>query len=67
MRAPKMVQYNMNPSATKNAAARPKLVVKFFRQDASGSEPVRLWLKSLSEEERKAIGMARLKRLRGKQ
>lgn len=34
----------------------PKLAVKFFRQDASGSEPVRDWLKALPSEEKKAIG-----------
>jgi phage-related protein len=34
----------------------PKLAVKFFRQPASGSEPVREWLRSLPEDERKAIG-----------
>lgn len=34
----------------------PKLTVKFFRQDASGSEPVRDWLKGLPLEEKKAIG-----------
>ena len=40
----------------KKADALPKLMVKFFRQGASGSEPVREWLKSLPEEERKGIG-----------
>jgi len=34
----------------------PKLNVKFFRQPASGSEPVRDWLRQLPENERKAIG-----------
>lgn len=34
----------------------PKLSVKFFQQEASGSEPVREWLKSLPVTERKAIG-----------
>jgi len=34
----------------------PKLSVKFFRQSASGSEPVRDWLRQLPENERKAIG-----------
>ena len=34
----------------------PKLLVKFYRLEASGSEPVRGWLKSLPEDERKAIG-----------
>src|SRR5260370_26978106 len=47
----------MKPWGTKKAATPPRLTVKFFRQDASGSEPVRVWLKSLPEEERKAIGM----------
>lgn len=35
---------------------RPKLFVRFFRQDASGSEPVREWLQGLPEGEKKAIG-----------
>jgi phage-related protein len=47
-----MVQYNL-AKAVKNA---PKLVVKFFQQGASGSEPVRDWLKALPLEEKKAIG-----------
>lgn len=34
----------------------PKLSVKFFRQDASGSESVRDWLRSLPGGEKKAIG-----------
>lgn len=34
----------------------PKLAIKFFRQDASGSEPVRDWLKALPPEEKKSIG-----------
>ncbi|MDR3054530.1 MAG: type II toxin-antitoxin system RelE/ParE family toxin [Zoogloeaceae bacterium] len=34
----------------------PKLVVKFFRQKASNSEPVRDWLKELPLAEKKAIG-----------
>ena len=34
----------------------PKLNVKFFRQPASGSEPVRDWLRQLPDNERKAIG-----------
>jgi phage-related protein len=34
----------------------PKLTARFFRQDASGSEPVRDWLKNLPQSERKAIG-----------
>jgi phage-related protein len=34
----------------------PKLLVKFYRLDASGSEPVRDWLKSLPKDERKEIG-----------
>ncbi len=33
-----------------------KLNVKFFRQKASGSEPVRDWLRKLPANERKAIG-----------
>jgi len=36
--------------------AKPRLAVKFFRQEASLSEPVREWLKSLPESERKVIG-----------
>jgi len=36
----------------------PRLTVKFFKQDVSGSEPVRDWLKDLPAEERKAIGEA---------
>ncbi len=36
----------------------PKLVAVFFRQGASGDEPVRSWLKSrVNAEERKAIGI----------
>ena len=35
---------------------KPKLTVKFFQQEASGSEPVRNWLRELPIEERKAIG-----------
>jgi phage-related protein len=35
---------------------QPKLLVKFFQQQASDSEPVRDWLKSLPIEDRKAIG-----------
>ena len=34
----------------------PKLAVKFFRQGASGSEPVRDWLQGLPLEEKKAVG-----------
>jgi phage-related protein len=34
----------------------PKLKVKFFRQKASGTEPVREWLKQLPDYERKQIG-----------
>ncbi|GHU11897.1 hypothetical protein FACS1894185_5860 [Betaproteobacteria bacterium] len=34
----------------------PKLSVKFFCQDASGSEPVRDWLQALPLAEKKAIG-----------
>ena len=40
--------------AIKNSS--PKLSAKFFQQEASRSEPVRDWLKSLPEDERKAIG-----------
>lgn len=50
--APKMVQLK-TMKAVKNG---PKLEVKFFRQDASGSEPVRNWLKTLQPEEKKSIG-----------
>lgn len=32
------------------------MTVRFFRQDASGSEPVRDWLKALPLDEKKAIG-----------
>ncbi len=36
----------------------PKLEAVFFRQEASGDEPVRSWLKSrLNSEERRAIGI----------
>lgn len=41
---------------TKIISHQPKLSVKFFRQQASDSEPVRDWLKSLPLEDRKAIG-----------
>jgi phage-related protein len=34
----------------------PKLSVKFFKQAASGGEPVRDWLRSLPDDEKKAIG-----------
>jgi phage-related protein len=34
---------------------RPKLTVRFFRT-ASGREPVREWLKSLGQADRKAVG-----------
>ena len=34
----------------------PRLTVRFYRE-ASGSEPVRDWLKSISESERREIGM----------
>jgi hypothetical protein len=33
-----------------------KLNITFFRQKASGSEPVRDWLRQLPENEKKAIG-----------
>ncbi len=39
-------------------SSKPKLIVSFFKQDASGSEPVRDWLKTLPADERKAIGEA---------
>jgi phage-related protein len=35
---------------------KPRLSVKFFQQEFSGAEPVRDWLKSLPEDEKKAIG-----------
>lgn len=35
--------------------AKPKLPVRFFRT-TEGREPVRIWLKSLPDEERKTIG-----------
>jgi phage-related protein len=47
-----LVQYN-TAKAVKNG---PRLAVKFFQQGASGSEPVRDWLKALRSDERKAIG-----------
>jgi len=47
-----MVQSN-GAKAVKN---EPRLAVKFFRQGASGSEPVRDWLKALPLDEKKAIG-----------
>ncbi|TAK71691.1 MAG: type II toxin-antitoxin system RelE/ParE family toxin [Betaproteobacteria bacterium] len=47
-----MVQSN-TVKAVKN---EPKLAVKFFQQGASGSEPVRNWLKALPLDEKKAIG-----------
>lgn len=34
----------------------PLVAVRFFRQDASGSEPVRKWLQGLPAQEKKAIG-----------
>jgi phage-related protein len=34
----------------------PKLSVKFFKQESSEEEPVRSWLKSLPEDEKKEIG-----------
>lgn len=36
--------------------AGPKLDALFFRQEVSGDEPVRSWLKSLPDDERKLIG-----------
>jgi len=47
-----MVQSN-TVKAVKNG---PRLAVKFFQQGASGSEPVRDWLKALPLDEKKAIG-----------
>lgn len=38
-------------------SGEPKLSVKFFQQ-SSGDEPVRSWLKSLPEDEKKEIGTA---------
>ncbi len=35
----------------------PRLAVRFFKQDASGVEPVRDWLQSLPASERKQIGV----------
>lgn len=43
----------MNHAAIKNG---PKLSVKFFRQKASLSEPVRDWLRSLPITEKREIG-----------
>jgi len=43
----------MNHAAIKNG---PKLSVKFFRQKASSSEPVRDWLRSLPITEKREIG-----------
>ena len=37
-------------------SGKPKLAVKFFRQGASESEPVRDWLRSLPKDEKTAIG-----------
>ena len=37
-------------------SGKPKLTVKFFRQGASESEPVRDWLRSLPKDEKTAIG-----------
>jgi len=50
--APKMVHYKLS----KKVKNGPKLAVKFFKQPASGSEPVREWLRTLPDDERKAIG-----------
>jgi phage-related protein len=41
---------------SKIISKQPKLSVKFFQQQASDSEPVRDWLKSLPIDDRKAIG-----------
>lgn len=35
----------------------PRLTVRFYRQDASGSEPVREWLQGLPPAEKKQIGI----------
>jgi phage-related protein len=35
----------------------PKFDAKFFREAGTGSEPVREWLKSLSREDRRAVGI----------
>lgn len=43
-------------SLVKKVKDGPKLTVKFFKQDASGTEPVREWLRSLPEDEKKVIG-----------
>jgi len=51
--APEMIHKQL-AEAIKNSS--PKLSAKFFQQEASRSEPVRDWLKSLPEDERKAIG-----------
>jgi phage-related protein len=47
-----MVHFDLAKAVKNN----PRLVVKFFRQGASDSEPVRDWLKALPLEEKKAIG-----------
>lgn len=47
-----MVQF----STVKAVKNRPRLAVKFFQQGASGSEPVRDWLKALPLDAKKAIG-----------
>jgi hypothetical protein len=37
-------------------ARTPKRIPAFFYQSASGGEPVRDWLKTLDEEDRKTVG-----------
>ena len=53
-----MVQSNTVKAvkAVKAVKNGPRLAVKFFQQGASGSEPVRDWLKALPLGEKKAIG-----------
>jgi phage-related protein len=47
----------VHSSLSKRVKDGPKLEAVFFKQEASGDEPVRSWLKSLPNvEERKAIG-----------
>jgi phage-related protein len=46
-----MVRYGMV-----KAGGAPLLAVRFFRQDAYGSEPVRRWLQGLPSREKKSIG-----------
>lgn len=46
-----MVRFGMS-----KVGGAPLLSVRFFRQDASGAEPVRKWLQGLPDREKKAIG-----------